>query len=598
MTFKFLKHKWQKTLAAVLLVLVFLITIVAYFANRYWSPILAGKVRSVVLTSTGGLYHAHFTDAELHIVQGKLIIYNLSLKPDPQVYQQQLKLRTAPNNLYTLKVKRIVFKNIHPFKLYFDNLLDIGSITLSEPELQLSYRLNRNADSVAGKKLNAWQRIKGIFKSIHIKKIMLNDVKFMYKDYSGNQLNISELREANLLGKDLLIDSTTQNDPLRTYYFKDIQVELNNFSRPSDNGLYEYKIKQLQYSTLTSQLYANGVALVPAPDSVFINRKIRTWFLFNTDTLRLSNFDFRTYNKYRSLNASKLELSRSNLMVTANPGAQPHKGNRLLTFPNVAIHQLNSDFKLDTVDLHRMHITYKGFGKKSHKQGMVSFNNTTGAILNVTNNKAALEKNNLMQIRLNSMLMDEGSMDLEMTMNLTDSARSYAYKGSVGTMDLEKLNKATMPFGLVEITSGTLDKFSFDIKANRNTSKGNVSFLYHNLKVHILKIDTLTSRYKQRAIASLLANALIVKRNNPDYLGAIPRTFDVNYTRKPDTAFFKTVWKTLSIGIKAAAGYDEATEKEVKQHIAQHNADKTRRQLNKARRQQQRYIRKRRKQRK
>jgi hypothetical protein len=498
MTFKFLKHKWQKTLAAVLLVLVFLITIVAYFANRYWSPILAGKVRSVVLTSTGGLYHAHFTDAELHIVQGKLIIYNLSLKPDPQVYQRQLKQRTAPNNLYTLKVKRIVFKNIHPFKLYFDNLLDIGSITLSEPELQLSYRLNRNADSVAGKKLNAWQRIKGIFKSIHIKKVMLNDVKFMYKDYSGNQLNISELREANLLGKDLLIDSTTQNDPLRTYYFKDIQVELNNFSRPSDNGLYEYKIKQLQYSTLTSQLYANGVALVPAHDSVFINRKIRTWFLFNTDTLRLSNFDFKTYNKYRSLNASKLELSRSNLMVTANPGAQSHKGNRLLTFPNVAIHQLKSDFKLDTVDLHRMHITYKGFGKKSHKQGMVSFNNTTGAILNVTNNQAALEKNNLMQIRLNSMLMDEGSMDLEMTLNLTDSARSYAYKGSVGTMDLEKLNKATMPFGLVEITSGTLDKLSFDIKANRNTSKGNVSFLYHNLKIHILKIDTLTSRYKQR----------------------------------------------------------------------------------------------------
>jgi hypothetical protein len=597
MTIKYLEHAWQKVLAAVLIVFLFLVTVVAYFVNRYWSPILAGELRTAVLASTNGLYHAHFTDAELHIVQGKLVIYNFTLKPDKAVYQQRLKLGQAPNNLYTLRVKRIVFKNIHPLKLYFNKQLDIRNIILSEPELQLSYQLNYNIDKAANKALNAWQRIKGLFTSIHVGQVMLNDVKFTYKDYSGNQLNISELREANLLGKDLLIDSTTQNDLKRTYYFKDIQVELNNFSRPSDNGLYEYKIKQLQYSTLTSQLYANGVALVPAPDSVFINRKIRTWFLFNTDTLRLSNFDFRTYNKYRSLNATKLALSRSNLMVTANPGAQPHAGNRLLTFPNVAIHQLKSDFKLDTVELHRMHITYKGFGKKSRKQGMVSFNNTTGTILNVTNNKAALQKNNLMQVRLNSMLMDEGSMDLEMTLNLTDSARSYAYKGSVGTMDMEKLNKATMPFGLVEITSGTLDKLSFDIKADRNLSKGNVTFLYHNLKIHILKIDTLTSRYKQRAIASLLANALIVKRNNPDYLGAIPRTFDVNYIRKPDTAFFKTVWKTLSIGIKAAAGYDEATEKEVKQHIAQHNADKTRRQLNKARRQQQRYIRKRRKQR-
>lgn len=593
MTIKFLEHKWQKILASVLLVFLFLITVVAYFVNRYWSPILADKVRSTVLTSTDSLYHADFTDADLHIVQGKLVIHNLTLKPDSAVYQRKLRMGLAPNNLYTLKVKRIIFKRIHPLKLYYHKQLDIGQIILSEPQLQVSYQLNQKADTTNKNQPNAWQRIKGILRSAHIGEVMLNDVKFMYKDYSGNALNISELKEMNLLAKDLLIDSTTQTDASRFLYFKDIQLELNNFTRPTDNGLYTYKIKQLQYSTLTSKLYATGVALTPSADSLFLNRKIRTWFSFDTDTLKLNGFDFKKYNKIRLLNARYLLLKRGNFTVFTNPGAQPKKGDRLITFPNVAIHQLKNKFTLDTVELNRIHITYKGYGRKSHKQGMVSYNNTRGHIYNITNEPDALKKNNITRVRLNSYLMGAGPLEAEFTFNLTDSARSYTYKGWVGAMDLEKLNKAVMPFGLVEIKSGWLDKLSFDFKADRYAAKGNVSFLYHNLKVHILKMDTVAQKYRHRAIASLLANALIVKRNNPDKPGDKPRTYNINYVRQPDTPFFKSVWKTLGIGIKASAGYDDATEKEVKQHIAQHMADKERRRVKKALRQQRRAIRKR-----
>lgn len=581
---KFLKHKWQKTLATVLLIFIFLITVVAYFVNRYWSPILAAEVRSTVLASTDSLYQADFTDANLHIVQGKLVIFNLTLKPDTNVYNRRKKLGLAPNNLVSLTVKRVVFRHIRPLKLYYHNKLDIGQIILSAPELKINYQLNHKHDTTVKNQLTAWQRIKPMFKSIHIGEVLLNDVKFTYNDYSGNKLDISELKEINLLGKDLLIDSATQHDASRFYNFKDVQIELNNFARPSDNGLYQYKIKQLQYSTLTSQLLAYGVALTPGPDTAFFNRKVRTWFSFNADSLQLNHFDILKYNKYRLFNASNLSLRRSNLVVYANPGAQPRKSNRLLTFPHVAIHQLKSNFTIDTVEMQHLNITYKGYGKKSHRQGTVSFNNTNGYMFNLTNNDSALKKNNIARIQLNSRLMDSGLLLAEFTFNLTDSAKSYSYKGSVEPMELGKLNKAVMPFGLVKITSGELDKLSFDIKANRNVSKGNVTFLYHDLKVHILKMDTLADQYRHVGMASLFANALIVKDNNPDYVGAIPRTFNVTYVRQPDTAFFKTIWKTLSIGIKASAGYDEAMEKQVKQHIAQRRADKEKRRIKKAQR--------------
>ena len=570
---KYLKHKWQKILAAVLLVFLLLVTVVAYFVNRHWSPILADRVRNAVLAGSDSLYHANFSDAELHIVQSKLVIHNLTLTPNQTVYKRLLKAGIAPNNLYTIKVKRLVFKNIHPLKLYYNRQLDIGQIILSAPELQVSYTLNRKSDNTI-KGPNAWHRIKAMLKSVHVKEVLLNDVKFTYKDYSGNELDISEFKEMNLTGKELLIDSTTQTDSLRFYYFKDIQAEINNFTRPSDNGLYDYKIKQLQYSTLTSKLKAFGIGLFPKPDSVFKNRGVRTWFHFNTDTLQLNGFDFKTYNKYRLLHATHLLLKRGNLTVFANPAGKSRKGDRLPTFPNVAIHQLKNDFTLDTVQLSRVHITYKGYGKKSHRQGVVSFNNTNGYIYNITNNAVNLKRNHITHVTLNSSLMDSAPMQVDFDFNLTDSARSYAYKGNIGPMDMGKLNKAVMPFALVKLTSGELDQLSFDIKANRRVSKGKVTLLYHDLKIHVLRMDTVEDMYRHRGMASLFANALIVKRNNPDKPGGIPRSFNVTYVREPDTAFFKTIWKTLAKGIKASAGYDEAMEKEVKRHIAQRKADK------------------------
>jgi hypothetical protein len=573
-----LQHTWQKILAAVGIMLLLVVTVVAFFVNQYWSPILARQIRSTVLASTDSLYKANFSDADFHIVQGKLVIYNLTLQPDRAIYQKRLQQGTAPNNLYTLRVKRIVFRKMHPLKLYFSRKLDISQIVLSEPELRVHYQYNRHRDASSRSNKTAWQRIKGTLRSLQIREVLLNDVKLMYNDYSGNRLDISRLKEMNLTGKDLLIDSVTQFDEKRFYYFKDIQLELNNFSSRSGNGLYTYRVKQLQYSALSQQLKAYQVALLPAPDSVFAQRKIRTWFMFDADTVEASRFDFKKYNKYRFAQASNVLLSRGNFNVYSNPKGKSRRGNRVVTFPQVAIQKLKAHLQLDTITLKRIHFTYNGYGKRSHKKGSLSFNNTEGRIYNITNDSLALTRNNHTRLQLRTYLMDAGPLDVNFDFNLTDSARSFAYRGRIGAMDMEKLNKATMPFGLVKIASGHLDQLHFDFKANQYEANGKVGFLYHDLRVRILKADTIADRYKRRTIASLMANALVVKHNNPDKPGAAPRLVDVKYVRQPDTPFFKTIWKSLSIGIKSSAGYDPVTEKKVKQQIAQHRADKQRRQ--------------------
>ncbi len=127
-------------------------------------------------------------------------------------------------------------------------------------------------------------------------------------------------------------------------------------------------------------------------------------------------------------------------------------------------------------------------------------------------------------------------------------------------MNLQAANPAIKPFAMVKIVTGTLKQMTFNITANRQKATGNVQVLYNNLKINILKADTVLDALKKRTIASLYANLFIIKHNNPDKPGERPRSFNVDYIRTAETPFFKFMWQTLLTGIKPCAVLDKKTQ--------------------------------------
>jgi len=166
MTLELFKGKWQKTTAIAVAIFIFIILIFAILVNSYWSPILASKVREVVLKSSDGLYTADFSSAELHVIRGSIDIYNITLKPDTAVYNLRKKQHLAPNNLVELQVKRLTLNHVHPFKLYFQHKLDIGQVLMDAPVVKISYRLNHKKDTLLKNNKTAWQKISKTLRSI------------------------------------------------------------------------------------------------------------------------------------------------------------------------------------------------------------------------------------------------------------------------------------------------------------------------------------------------------------------------------------------------------------------------------------------------
>jgi hypothetical protein len=214
----------------------------------------------------------------------------------------------------------------------------------------------------------------------------------------------------------------------------------------------------------------------------------------------------------------------------------------------------------------------------------VSFNQTSGKVLNLATNADALQKNKYCDINLRTYFMNKGQLDVAFQFNMADDNLAYSYRGHLEPVNLQVVNPAAMPLAMVKITSGKLNSFDFDIRADRNASKGRVSILYNDLKIRLLRPDTVRKQLKRMTIESLYANIFILKHNNPDYEGAPARSFFVNTTRPKEDAFFKTVWKTLLTGIKSCVGYGEKKEQEVKSKLADRAIQKAERQVKKAER--------------
>ncbi|MBD1393985.1 hypothetical protein [Mucilaginibacter glaciei] len=581
MALKFLKHKWQKITFGILLALVILVLLPALLINRYWSPILAEKVKSGVLTNTDSLYKVDFAHADLHIIKGEIVIYNIKLRPDTAVYNRKRKQGLAPNNLYELNVKKLVLSRIHPFSLYFKNKLNIGRITLSAPELQVSFRVNHTKDTVGADSRTVWQKINKSLKLIHVGEIYLNDVKFKYINYSGKKPAVSELKEMNLKATDLLIDSATQTDRSRLLYCADITTELYNYTGKSANGLYTYSVKSAKLSTKTSRLNIEGLVLQPLTPIQFFDDTKADRFTIRLDSLQVNHFDFLNYHKYRSFNAANVMLSTGTLAIYSNPNGVTQTTDRVVTFPHVAIKKIKTAFNIDTLAINDINVLYNEYNKRSKKVGTITFNNTSGQFINLTNNTDSVKKHPLATARLNTLFMERGRLRLQFTFDLTNADNSYSYKGHMGMFDLPRVNKAAMPLAMVKITSGKVNSIDFDLHATNKTTTGNVSLLYENLKVNLLRPDTANKGYSKKTLASLFANSLVIEHDNPNKPGTLPRTAYVSYVRPLTSPFFKTVWQALLSGLKPCVGLGAAKEKDVRAKMDNHEKKKIQKAIDK-----------------
>ncbi|RYE17270.1 MAG: hypothetical protein EOP42_32580, partial [Sphingobacteriaceae bacterium] len=224
------RKKWFKILVLPVFLLLFFTLITAIVINIYFSPVLSNQLKKTVFKWSGGLYKIDFEGSSLRVLAGRIVIDHLSLQPDTTVFNRLKTAGKAPNNLYTLSVDKIVFRHIHPFKLYFKHEFEIDEILISNPNAQVFYQNQLAQKSTQSNPKTIYQQISGTLKSIHIGQILAENISLRYQEKIANQTRIRHLKEISVKATDLLIDPNSAFDKNRFNFCSDITASINNYS--------------------------------------------------------------------------------------------------------------------------------------------------------------------------------------------------------------------------------------------------------------------------------------------------------------------------------------------------------------------------------
>ena len=538
---------------------------IAVYINFKWRPFLTRQIQEAITTSTDSLYSISFQSVSVNVITGSATLSNISFKPDSSVYARMIKEGSAPKHLFIVEVARLDLKRVHPFKVYFQRKLEMTSLILDRPKVRMIYQnVSRPQDTVIDNR-NAYQRLSKYLRSIKVDDIIFQDADFQYIDRTAKRNQVARFQNLDIEIQDLLIDSASQFNQSKLYYTDNISIQLDKYEFRTPNGLYDLKLKALSASTKDKFVKLEGFQLIPRYSEMQFSAKVTSRterYALRFDEILLEGINFKAFNTDRRLLATRLTVSNSNSNVFLNKAIPEVKSNRILSFPQKALKELNLETRIDSVYIHNARVSYAEYAPQTKLRGLIFFDQIDGTISNLTNDSLTLVDNKVSKMNLTGLIMGRGRLNAQLELNLTDKASAFTLNGTVGNMNASLLNKIIRPLTLVEVRSGFIENVQFALKGNEKGLQGQLSVLYDDLKISILAKNPENTRLKKMGIASMAANVMIIKGENPSP-GESLRKAGIQYFRPDSASFINMIWKGMMIGFKETIGLDPITQRKI-----------------------------------
>ncbi|PWS32786.1 hypothetical protein [Pedobacter paludis] len=570
------RYRFLKWVAGVIFIVFILLASVAWFLNVKSRPLLTDRIKTLLYKSTDSLYTISFTRVSTNILTGNATLQNVIIKADTNRYKELVRLKRAPNNLYQVSLKKLVVKHFHPIILYREHKLEIEEVLFDKPEVlmtnkQLAFNENRPPRPIK----SPYDIISKNLTSFNIQSILFRDASFKYINKNVAKPEVFAIDDLNIGLTDLLVDSTSAEDPTRFYLLKDVVINLKDYVYPTPDKMYKINLNQLDFRASTGRLKVKKFALEPLYDEMKFGRVAgyaKDRFDIQMSDISLNGLDLPLYISKQEVWAKEMAVANGSVSVfNNNELPKREKESKIGKFPHQLLQALGIPILIQKIQLKDINIVYSVFDKQSKQRGRLSFENTSGTISNATNVEKIKAINPVMDANLTTYLMGQGKMDLNFKFDLTANNGAFSYNGILQNFNARVLNQITKPLGMVRINRGNVDKLSFNFKANDLGAKGKLDFTYFDLSVALMKNDPEKDHLVKRGLLSFLANALIIKSENPGPDGKVVSA-NVSYDRPANTSFFNLIWKSLFVGIKYSIGITEEKQNEMRDHIAKFKA--------------------------
>ena len=363
------------------------------------------------------------------------------------------------------------------------------------------------------------------------------DVRF------GRWRHAPHVRELNVTGKSIRIDSLANLDPRRIAYARAWLVNSGRLSAPFDRPFYRASSQRVHLDTDAHLLRFSDMLLRPRYSPVGMNLhkgyqapavtiKVKSLTLAGLDFVSLVN-----HGNFRMARAT----AQSPWVLIASDGRGPINPNRSKISPE-EMRNLPVVVDVPRLDLvnGNLFTTYRS--PLTPLTGRLRITRFNGTFFNLSNDRRKQTPAHPLTGRATTYLQDQCRLDAQLSAYLLDPQGRHRLWGTFGPGRFDILNAMTVPTKLVQFKRGQVQRIRFDLQVDRRGTTGTMTTEYTGLQLQLLgyKDEEAKKTFLKRVI-SKAANVLVIRDQNPRKRGKLV-SGEMITTREPRFSVF-ALWR-------------------------------------------------------
>ncbi len=535
-------------------IIILLLTAGLIFWNNFKYKLADKKLDKLVTTKSKGLYQVNYQNLVIDEALGNLSVENIELLPDSLVYQSMIENKTAPEDLFYIRIPAMHISGVKTPKALLNKEISAHIVRIENAEIEIRLGKGNKKEKPDFREIingEMYQQLLGNLKSVSADSIVLENASLSLMDRESKAI-LSKVSGLSIRFAGTAIDSLALKDSTRILFSKEIGIHCDHLLIPSRNKTYEFQIEGLDFNSLAGSFHTDKIRLKPLLSETTFAKSHK--YAKDRFDITVGRLDIKLINRKEMLQgrlvADELQIFNASLLVFRDKSYPHDSVDRTHGYPQEAIMHLPFEVYIKKITVGDSYIEYKEKNDKSDSSGKVAFFHVQAGIENVTNMKDKIRQQSQMKVLFNASFLNAAPFTAKIRMQLNDRQGHFTMDTRLGSINYNSLNPLLKPMALAELDKGNINQLVYHLDATNTYAKGNLDFLYEDLSLKLLKKDDEKNTYKTKALPTLAAG-LVMRHSNP--LHGTTRTGNVDYTRDIHRSIFNLMWKSLLSGIKQIA---------------------------------------------
>ncbi|GAA4034347.1 hypothetical protein GCM10022409_18390 [Hymenobacter glaciei] len=372
---------------------------------------------------------------------------------------------------------------------------------------------------------------------VAVVRVQHGDVRF------GRWRHAPHVRDLNVTGKGIRIDSAANADPRRIAYARAWLLNTGQLSMPFDAPYYRASSQHVHLDTDAHLLRFSDMLLKPRYSPVGMN--LHKGYQAPAVTIKLKQLTLAGMDFVGLVNHGDFRLKRvtvqSPVVNIASDGRGPINPNRSKISPD-EMRSLGVIVDVARLDLVNGNLYTAYRSPLTPLTGTMNITRFNGTFYNLSNDRRHQTPARPLTGRATTYLQNQCRLDAQLSAYLLDPLGRHRIWGTFGPGPFAMLNSMTVPTKLVKFKSGNVQGIRFDMQVDRKGTTGTMWTQYTDLQLQLLGYkDEEVKKTLLKRVISKAANVLVIRDQNPRKRGEVV-SGETKSTREPRFSVF-ALWR-------------------------------------------------------